>query len=91
MWGVEGVLREFKAESPPWGPPAGGRGTAGWPGPPGGRGCCPRLPPRSSARSGRRPSGRSLGCRGSGGTLSCQGLGHKKGSFTKKKKKDCFK
>lgn len=64
----------LKAGSPPWGPPAAGRGTAGWPGPPGGRGRCPRLPPRSSARSGRRPSGRSLGCRGSAGTRSCRGL-----------------
>lgn len=63
------------AGSLPWGPPAGGRGTAGWPDPPAGQDCYPPLPPQSSAQWDRRPSGRSPGCRGSGGTLSCQGLG----------------
>ena len=62
------------AGSPPWGPPAGGKGTAGWPGPPVGQDCCPRPQPRSSARLDQRPSGRSPGCRGSGGTRSCQDL-----------------
>lgn len=81
MEGLCGVMLSrgcrFKAGSPPWGPPAEGKGTAGWPGPPEGQGCCPRLPPQSSAQSSRRPFGRSLGCRGSGGTRSCQGLGNK--------------
>lgn len=82
MEGLRGVMLtrwcRFKAGIPPWEPPAEGKGTAGWPGPPEEQGCCPHLPPRSSAQSGRRPSGKSLGCRGSGGTRSCQGLGNKK-------------
>lgn len=65
------------AGSPPWGPPAGGKDTAGWPGPPEGLDCCPPLPPQSSARWGQRPSGRSPGCRGSAGTQSCPDLGRR--------------
>ena len=65
------------AGSPPWGPPAGGKGTAGWPGPPEELDCCPRPLPRSSARLGQRPSGRSPGYRDSGGTLSCPDLDRK--------------
>lgn len=62
------------AGSPPSVPPAGGTGTAGWPGPPEELCCCPRPPLQSSAQSDRKPSGRSPGCHGSGGIQSCPDL-----------------
>lgn len=71
---VEEEGRGVIAGSPPWEPPVGGIGTAGWPGPPEGPDWHPPPPPRSSARSGQRPSGRSPGCRDSEETRFCPGL-----------------
>lgn len=51
-------------------PPAGGRGTADWPGPPEEPGSGPPPPLQSSALSDQRPSGRSLGSHDSEGTRS---------------------
>lgn len=67
-------FRGFIAGSPPWEPLVEERGTADWPGPPGGLDCCLHPPPRSSAQLNQRPSGRSPGCRDSGGTQSCLDL-----------------